>query len=69
MNGTGYTYLVHYNPAHKWYYLPEMQADEVALIKASSCPVVPQLAVDPTAILNSQCYDNKLPRAIAPHSG
>ncbi|RSH91010.1 hypothetical protein EHS25_010186 [Saitozyma podzolica] len=40
---TGYTYLVHYNPAHKWYYLPEMQADE--------------------------CYDNKLPRAIAPHSG
>jgi hypothetical protein len=40
VDSTGYTYLVHYNPAHMWYYLPEMQADEVALIKASFCSVV-----------------------------
>jgi hypothetical protein len=30
---TGETYAVTYNPAHRWYYVPEMQADEVLLLK------------------------------------
>ena len=27
------TYRVTYNPAHRWFYVPEMQADEAILIK------------------------------------
>ena len=30
---TGETYAVTYNPAHRWYYVPEMQPDEVLLLK------------------------------------
>jgi hypothetical protein len=30
---TGETYGVTYNPAHRWYYVPEMQPDEVLLLK------------------------------------
>jgi hypothetical protein len=30
----GETYLVKYNPAHRWFYAPRMQADEVLLIKS-----------------------------------
>lgn len=44
----GYTYLVHHNPKHKWFYASKMMPDEVVLIK---------------------CYDNKLPRTVAAHSG
>jgi hypothetical protein len=30
---TGETYAVTYNPAHRWFYVPEMQPDEVLLLK------------------------------------
>ena len=30
----GETYLVKYNPAHRWFYAPRMQTDEVLLIKS-----------------------------------
>jgi hypothetical protein len=30
---TGEIYRVRYNPAHRWFYVPEMQADEAILIK------------------------------------
>ena len=30
---TGEIYRVTYNPAHRWFYVPEMQADEAILIK------------------------------------
>jgi hypothetical protein len=30
---TGETYRVTYNPAHRWFYVPEMQVDEAILIK------------------------------------
>ena len=30
---TGEIYRVSYNPAHRWFYVPEMQADEAILIK------------------------------------
>ena len=30
---TGEIYRVKYNPAHRWFYVPEMQADEAILIK------------------------------------
>jgi hypothetical protein len=30
---TGETYSVHYNPAHRWFYVPEMQRDEALLLK------------------------------------
>ena len=30
---TGETYAVTYNPAHRWYYVPEMQPDEALLLK------------------------------------
>src|SRR6516162_9461439 len=30
---TGETYRVTYNPAHRWFYVPEMRADEAVLIK------------------------------------
>jgi len=30
---TGETYRVRYNPAHRWFYVPEMRADEAILIK------------------------------------
>ncbi len=29
----GETYVVSYNPAHRWYYVPEMRAEEALLIK------------------------------------
>jgi hypothetical protein len=29
----GETYSVRYNPAHRWYYVPEMQPDEALLLK------------------------------------
>jgi DNA-binding transcriptional regulator YiaG len=32
-NRTGETYRVTYNPAHRWFYVPEMRADEAILIK------------------------------------
>ncbi|HEY7579121.1 MAG TPA: CmcJ/NvfI family oxidoreductase [Acetobacteraceae bacterium] len=32
-NRTGETYGVTYNPAHRWFYVPEMQADEALLLK------------------------------------
>jgi hypothetical protein len=32
-NRTGETYRVKYNPAHRWFYVPEMRADEAILIK------------------------------------
>jgi hypothetical protein len=32
-NRVGETYSLTYNPAHRWFYLPEMQTDEVLLIK------------------------------------
>ena len=30
---TGETYRVKYNPAHRWFYLPEMRVDKAILIK------------------------------------
>jgi len=30
---TGETYRVEYNPAHRWFYVPEMRTEEVVLIK------------------------------------
>ena len=30
---TGETYRVRYNPAHRWFYVPEMRVDEAILIK------------------------------------
>jgi hypothetical protein len=30
---TGETYQVRYNPAHRWFYVPEMEADEALLLK------------------------------------
>src|SRR4029077_630579 len=30
---TGETYRVRYNPAHRWFYVPEMREDEAILIK------------------------------------
>ena len=30
---TGETYRVKYNPAHRWFYVPEMRVDEAILIK------------------------------------
>jgi hypothetical protein len=30
---TGETYRVRYNPAHRWFYVPEMRVDEATLIK------------------------------------
>jgi len=32
-NRVGEVYSVRHNPAHRWYYIPEMQADEVILLK------------------------------------
>ncbi|SRR5258707_11126612 len=32
-NRTGETYSVVYNPAHRWFYVPEMRADEALLLK------------------------------------
>jgi hypothetical protein len=32
-NRTGETYGVNYNPAHRWFYVPEMQPDEALLLK------------------------------------
>jgi len=32
-NRVGETYGVHYNPAHRWFYVPEMQPDEALLLK------------------------------------
>jgi len=32
-NRTGETYSVTYNPAHKWYYAPELRRDEALLLK------------------------------------
>jgi hypothetical protein len=32
-NRVGETYSVTFNPAHRWFYVPEMQADEVLLLK------------------------------------
>jgi hypothetical protein len=32
-NRVGETYAVTYNPAHRWFYVPEMQADEALLLK------------------------------------
>src|SRR3954453_9010412 len=32
-NRTGETYGVTYNPAHRWFYVPEMQPDEALLLK------------------------------------
>jgi hypothetical protein len=32
-NRVGETYGVTYNPAHRWYYVPEMQTDEALLLK------------------------------------
>jgi hypothetical protein len=32
-NRTGETYAVTYNPAHRWFYVPEMQPDEALLLK------------------------------------
>jgi hypothetical protein len=29
----GETYCVRYNPAHRWFYVPEMRVDEAILIK------------------------------------
>ncbi len=29
----GETYAVHYNPAHRWFYVPDMQPDEALLLK------------------------------------
>jgi hypothetical protein len=31
----GYTYLVHHNPKHEWFYASEMMSDEVILIKVN----------------------------------
>jgi hypothetical protein len=33
LHRTGETYSVTFNPAHRWYYVPEMAADEALLIK------------------------------------
>ena len=30
---TGETYRLRYNPAHRWFYVPEMRVDEAILIK------------------------------------
>ena len=30
---TGETYAVRHNPAHRWFYVPEMRTDEALLIK------------------------------------
>jgi hypothetical protein len=30
---TGETYSLHFNPAHRWYYAPDMQPDEALLLK------------------------------------
>ena len=32
-NRKGETYSVRYNPAHRWYYVPRMTADEALLLK------------------------------------
>ena len=32
-NRVGETYGVTYNPAHRWFYVPEMQPDEALLLK------------------------------------
>ena len=32
-NRSGETYSVKYNPNHRWYYIPEMRADEALLLK------------------------------------
>jgi hypothetical protein len=32
-NRRGETYSVKYNPAHRWFYVPEMRADEALLLK------------------------------------
>ena len=52
---TGEIYRVKYNPAHRWFYVPEMQADEAILIKCyDSAPDKPRFTAhsafeDPTA--------------------
>ena len=52
---TGEIYRVRYNPAHRWFYVPEMQADEAILIKCyDSAPDKGQFTAhsafeDPTA--------------------
>jgi hypothetical protein len=52
---TGETYSVRYNPAHRWFYVPEMQRDEALLLKIAdtkadiSARVMPHTAfTDPT---------------------
>jgi hypothetical protein len=34
-NRVGETYSVHYNPAHRWYYAPQMRPDEALLLKCT----------------------------------
>ena len=52
---TGEIYRVTYNRAHRWFYVPEMQADEAILIKCyDSAPDKPRFTAhsafeDPTA--------------------
>jgi hypothetical protein len=38
---TGEIYRVRYNPAHRWFYVPEMHVDEVLLIRHGSPPIRP----------------------------
>ena len=55
-NRKGETYSVRYNPAHRWYYVPRMTADEALLLKCYDSATdgrtrfVPHTAfIDPTA--------------------
>jgi len=49
----GETYSVRYNPAHQWYYVPEMRRDEALLLKCFDTKTdlalfMPHTFTDPT---------------------
>jgi hypothetical protein len=60
---TGETYAVAYNPAHRWYYVPEMRADEAILIKCYDSATDGRARFAPhTAFEDPSAPANVLPR-------
>lgn len=52
--------LVHFNPAQRWYYFPDMSADEFILFKSYDSEVYPNTAH--SAFDNRRAYPNANPR-------
>jgi len=59
----GETYGVSYNPAHRWFYLPEMRRDEVLLLKCFDSAVDGRARFAPhTAFIDPTTPNSALPR-------